>query len=160
QVPADLETVCLKCLAKEPAKRYASAQELADELGRFLAGEPIRARPIGTVERLGRWCRRHPLLATLAALAGLAVTATLVLSLGFAYYQGQAAESLRREQQQTAEARNRAEGLVRELQETVRQRGRLVLMQGQARCEQGEVAEGLLVLASGLELVSKDDPKL
>lgn len=78
-VPLDLETICLKCLAKEPGARYATAQELADELSRFLDDEPIRARRIGGLERAWRWCRRKPALAALSAV--LAIAPPVIISI-------------------------------------------------------------------------------
>ena len=68
-IPVDLETICLKCLSKEPARRYASAGEFAEELQRFLDGRPIIARRVGSAERLWRWCRRNPGSAALVAMS-------------------------------------------------------------------------------------------
>jgi WD40 repeat protein len=87
RVDLDLATVCLTCLEKDPGRRYASAQALADELGRYLDGVPIVARPVGRLERGRRWLRRHPAQAAALAL-GLVVLLTLVgLGVGSAYQQ-------------------------------------------------------------------------
>ncbi|HKI72945.1 MAG TPA: serine/threonine-protein kinase, partial [Verrucomicrobiae bacterium] len=75
-VPADLETISMKCLEKEPSRRYASAQSVADELSRFLHDEPLTARPLGRFEKTWRWCRRNPAVAALTA-----AVATLLIAL-------------------------------------------------------------------------------
>jgi tetratricopeptide (TPR) repeat protein len=79
EIPPDLETITLKAMAKESARRYPTAGDLADDLRRFLAGEPIRARPAGRVERGWRWCRRNP---RVAFLSGVVLGLLLLLTTG------------------------------------------------------------------------------
>src|SRR5262249_24120814 len=74
-IARDLETICLKAMSKSPGRRYATAVDLAEDLRRFLAGEPIQARPVASAEKWWRWCRRNSALAALGTcVAGLLVS--------------------------------------------------------------------------------------
>jgi WD40 repeat protein len=86
-VPRNLETIALKCLEKEPGRRYASALELADDLRRYLADEPIRARPVGAWERIGKWVRRRPAVAALIFVSAVAALALVGAGVAASYSQ-------------------------------------------------------------------------
>jgi predicted Ser/Thr protein kinase len=144
-VARDLETICLKCLQKDPAKRYPSVAALAADLRRFQVGEPIQARPVGTVERLWRWCRRHPARAAAAALTVVAVLAGVALAVGAVF-----TAQLREKQQQTEAA----------LAEVKRYRCQLALERGVALCEQGDAARGMLWLGHSLAIAPTQDADL
>jgi tetratricopeptide (TPR) repeat protein len=159
RVPRDLETICLKCLQKEPAGRYPTVTALADDLRRFLGGEPIRARPVGRVERLGRWCRRRPglvatVLGTLLALAGV----------GYFAHQAHLAEQQRRsEKRQYAEERALLAAMsgdgagaaeaIREAESLGASPGQTRLLRGQVALHQGEVAAALDHLEEAVRLM-------
>ena len=111
-VPRDLETICLKCLEKDPDRRYQSCAELADELQRFVDGEPIKARPISSFEHFVRRCKRHP--TTTAITSGL--IAAIALGLVGVTWQWRRAESSRRDE---AAARIEADASRKELAQKV-----------------------------------------
>jgi tetratricopeptide (TPR) repeat protein len=109
KLPRDLETICLKCLEKEPSKRYASALELAEELARFRAGEPIRARPIRSWERAAKWGKRRPAVAALVVLSSFTVLALVVGGFAFARHEAARAAEAATRAAEAAEQKARAE---------------------------------------------------
>src|SRR5207302_997765 len=144
-VPRDLETVCLKCLQKDPRRRYATAREVAEDLGRYLQDEPIVARPIGAPARLARWCRRKPALAL-----SLAVGAGLLLIIGVGSpiallrinSERKQAEAARK---QEAALRVRAESAERETQQ---QLYTALLEQARATVRSGELGQRIRTLGA------------
>jgi hypothetical protein len=108
-VPFELETICLKCLQKQPAQRYESAAALADDLRRFLSDEPILAKPIGWSRRLAKWCRRRPAAAGLIALSGLTVVAFLAAALWFDWRLSRELDNTRRAQEATLATQGKLE---------------------------------------------------
>jgi WD40 repeat protein/tRNA A-37 threonylcarbamoyl transferase component Bud32 len=160
RVPRDLEAVCLRAMAREPGQRYPTAGAFAEDLRRFLAGEPVRARPPGAGERTARWARRHP------AVAALSLLVVLVTAAGFGLVTWQwrrAEDQWRRAEAARQEARERAEAegaAKRQAEQQRRQAQRLsaglALEKGLTLCEKGAGGHGLLWLARALELAPAD----
>jgi formylglycine-generating enzyme required for sulfatase activity len=130
-VPADLETICLKCLAKEPNRRYASASALADDLRCYLAGEPVQARPAGHLERTFKWARRRPALAGLLGVTLLALVSLAVLS-GYLVVARSDADEKRKDAERAAEKATKASDFlvsIFELSDANGQRGTMTARQ-------------------------------
>jgi WD40 repeat protein len=167
-VPRDIETICLKCLNKEPARRYSSAAALAEDLRRYLAGEPVVARPISTVGRAARWARRRPAVATLLAVCA---TGALVAFAAVAWQGRQARLAARRAEhaQRRAEQAAKAEETQRIAAETARENetrerrlfqslsAALLRDRALQHCDDGDVGRGLLWLAQSLRMVPDGD---
>ena len=139
-LPRDIETIAIKCLRKDPGKRYGSALALADDLARFQAGETILARPVGVPERGWRWCRRNPALAWSLGAVAAAVLALAGLSLLYANQQVHFAEK-------QDEARKEAD-----LQLAISDFER-----GETLCEKGELGTGLLRLIASWQAAREAD---
>jgi WD40 repeat protein/serine/threonine protein kinase len=157
-VPRDLATITHKCLAKEPARRYQSARELADDLHCFLEGQPIKARPIGVGERLVKWARRRPGIASLS----LAVVLGTGVGLGLAGWQWHQAErSAAAEALAHHKANKKTEAAERARLQVERLLVSAEIDKANTLCERGDLTWGLLLLAQALDrAVRVDDADL
>src|SRR5262245_18996971 len=147
-VPRDLATITLKCLEKEPAKRYQTSGELADDVKRWVDGEPIRARPVGRLERAWRWCKRHPEVASLSALLLLVLLTAAVVAPIVAVHQ--------------ARLRHEAEELSKESEqrrvELQNQTANNLLQRAAGEYNAGRVMQGIALLSGAYELAGPKNP--
>jgi WD40 repeat protein/serine/threonine protein kinase len=177
QIPRDLETICLKCLEKDPARRYGTARELADKLRRFRNGEPIKARSISGTERLWRLCKRYPVGTALAATVVLALLAGTALSTYFAFEAESRAQEAQRAEEETGRAKGKTEQAFGEVKTALakveeqqqhalslaREKGQTVaalheyLFTADLRAAQAAIDEGNIEQA--LELLSRHQPR-
>lgn len=145
--PRDLETICLRCLEKEPQRRYASAEELAEDLRRFQAREPILARPVSLWERSFKWARRRPVAAALVGVSMLAAASVMIGVVVFAAYEHQKQENAQRE----LDDLRHITGLENEVQAGI--------SRGEAAIEADQWQTAEVALAGALKLI-ESEPRL
>ena len=161
RIPRDLETLVQKALARDPKDRFATADELADELRRFLENRPIRSRPISASERLARWCRRNKRLAASIGMAAAALVAVAVLSLLYANRQARhasatVAEANKRITRLASDLRSSAgKALESSLAESNSRLARLDLERGQAAFDKGQIGVGMLWTVESLRMAAE-----
>lgn len=147
--PRDLETICLKCLEKEPHKRYGTAQLLADDLQRYRDGKPIAARPISRIARVWRWCKRKPALAGVSASAiVLLISVAAVASVSYVR-ESALRKDLQVEQQATKRALVESQVAVTDMR----------TYSGLVADERGDSAEAALWFAAAAELLDEEDAR-
>ena len=139
-LPRDIETIAIKCLRKDPGRRYGSALALADDLARFQAGETILARPVGVPERGWRWCRRNPALAWSLGAVAAAILALMGLSLLYASQQVHFAQK-----QDEASKEADLELAISDFE------------RGETLCEKGELGTGMLRLIASWQAAREAD---
>ena len=145
----DLSLICLKCLEKEPDRRYASAEVLAEELARFQRGEPpVETRPVSRLERLGRWGRRNPKLASATGLAGALLVTTTAVAVGWAVHASRQEGQISRAWNEQRAAEVRAREIKQAWDESDCARA---VQRSQVHYDRGEIGTGLLWAVKALE---------